>query len=220
MTSAAPTYASRPLLLAAKGGGSAIVEALFALAGVAHDVEHVAWDDLRQPGGRLMSVNPLCEIPTLLLPDGRVLTESAAITLWLGDQCPQAGLVPPPGDPRRTDFLRWLVWLVAAVYPTFTYGDHPERFVDGEAAGRQLRAATDARRQELWRQFEQAVTPTPFLLGSTPTALDVYLAVMLGWRPGAAWFQAQCPQLHAVALRMAQAEPVRTVLQRNGLHVD
>ncbi len=37
------------------------------------------------------SLNPLGQVPTLVLPDGRVMTESAAIILHLADQAPQAG---------------------------------------------------------------------------------------------------------------------------------
>ena len=207
--------AAKPLLLGAKGGGSAIVECLLTLAGIEYDAEYLDWDQLRDPQGRLMALNPLCEIPTLHLPDGQVLTESAAVTLWVGDQRPAAGLVPGAGDPRRAAFLRWLVWLVAAVYPTFTYGDHPERFVDGKAPGEQLRASTNARREEAWRQFEQAMAPAPWLLGAQLTALDLYLAVMATWRPGPAWFRAHCPKLHAVAAQVARIDALRPVWQRN-----
>jgi GST-like protein len=209
------TTAAKPLLLAAKGGGSAIVECLLTLAGIEYDTEYLDWDHLRDPQGRLMALNPLCEIPTLCLPDGQVLTESAAVTLWVGDQRPAAGLVPAAGDPHRAAFLRWLVWLVAAVYPTFTYGDHPERFVAGKAAGQQLRASTDARREEAWRQFEQAISPGPWLLGAPLTALDLYMAVMVTWRPRTAWFRTHCPKLHAVAARVAGIEALQPVWQRN-----
>lgn len=207
--------ARKPLLLGAKGGGSAIVECVLTLAGIEYDAEYLDWDQLRAPQGKLMALNPLCEIPTLCLPGGQVLTESAAITLWAGDQRPEAGLVPGAGDPRRIDFLRWLVWLVAAVYPTFTYGDHPERFVDGKEPGQQLRDRTNARREEAWRQFEQTAAPAPYLLGAQPTALDLYLAVMVTWRPGPAWFRAQCPKLHAVAAQVARIDALRPVWQRN-----
>lgn len=215
MAAAAPPL----LLLGAKGGGSAIVEALLTLAGIGYDAEYLEWDQLRDPQGKLMALNPLCEIPTLRLPGGEVLTESAAIALWVGDQRPAAGLVPGAGDPRRTAFLRWLVWLVAAVYPTFTYGDHPERFVDGKKPGQQLRASTDARREEAWRQFEQAVTPAPWLLGAELTALDVYLAVMVHWRPRVDWFRTHCPKLHAVAAQVAGLDALRPVWQRNEMTI-
>lgn len=42
----------------------------------------------------------MSRIPTLILPDGTVLTESLAILTTIADSFPAAGLLPPPGDPR------------------------------------------------------------------------------------------------------------------------
>ena len=52
--------------------------------------------------------------------------------------------MPAPGAPERAAFLRWLVFLVANIYPTFTYADDPARFVSVNAARDPFRAATDA----------------------------------------------------------------------------
>ena len=30
---------------------------------------------------------------------------------YIAERFPEAGLAPPPGDPRRGAYLRWLVWL-------------------------------------------------------------------------------------------------------------
>ena len=109
------------------GSGSMIVEAAFAIADVPVECVDVAWDDLGWESGPLKDLNPLGQLPTLVLPDGRVMTESAAIVLHLADRCPAAGLAPAADHPEREAFLRWLIFLVAAVYPTFTYGDEPER---------------------------------------------------------------------------------------------
>ena len=49
-------------------------------------------------------VNPLAQVPTLLLPHGQVLTESAAITLHLADATQSADLVPGPGENARPAF--------------------------------------------------------------------------------------------------------------------
>jgi GST-like protein len=54
------------------------------------------------------------------------MTETAAIALMILDQRPD--LAPAPGTPQRPQFQRLLVWLVANVYPTFTYADYPERW--------------------------------------------------------------------------------------------
>ena len=65
-------------------------------------------------------------------------------------------------------FLRWLVFIVANIYPTFTYADDPARFVSVNAARDPFRAATDAYAQRLWQQIErrgrQPVVPGRALL--------------------------------------------------------
>jgi GST-like protein len=53
------------------------------------------------------------------------------------------------------------------------------------------------------------------VLGTTFSALDLYVAVMNTWRPGPAWFQAECPRLAAIAARVAKLEQLRAVWQRN-----
>ena len=72
------------------------------------------------------------------MPDGSVMTETAAIALHVDELVPAAGLFPAPGDPLRRDALRWLMFLIAAVYPTFTYGDEPEKWI-GDAGPRLAR---------------------------------------------------------------------------------
>ena len=68
------------------GWGSAIVEAQLAWLGLAFDDVEVGdlfeSEDARR---RLRGLNPVAQVPTLELPDGSVLTESAAITLHLAD---------------------------------------------------------------------------------------------------------------------------------------
>lgn len=115
-------------LFARPGWGSALVETQLAWYCLPYEIEDL--DDLFKSTTareRLRLVNPLAQVPTLLLPDGQVLTESAAITLHLADATQSADLVPGPGENARPAFLRWLVFLVANVYPTFTYADDPAR---------------------------------------------------------------------------------------------
>jgi GST-like protein len=49
------------------------------------------------------AVNPLKQVPALVLPGGQVLTESAAILIWLGDSRPDAALSPAAERPRRAE---------------------------------------------------------------------------------------------------------------------
>ena len=202
-------------LYARPGWGSVLAEAQLSWYGLACEVEDL--DDLfksAEARQRLMPANPLAQVPTLLLPGGQVMTESAAITLHLADVTRSSELVPAPGEGARPAFLRWLVFLVANVYPTFTYADDPARFVPGEAAQQGFEENVGAYRQKLWRQVE-AAAGSPWFLGSRFSALDIYIGAMTHWRPRRQWFAAECPRLYEIALR-ADAEPrLAAVWRRN-----
>jgi GST-like protein len=195
--------------------GSAIVEAQLAWYGLPFDYDEV--DDLFQSAAAraaLATVNPLAQVPTLVLPDGGVLTESAAITLHLADTTGRDDLVPVAAAAERPAFLRWLVFLVANLYPTFTYADDPQRFVRDPQPAQDFAAAVDGYRRRLWGIVESAAG-APWFLGPRFSALDLYVAVMAHWRPGRAWFETDAPKLAAIA-RRAGAEPrLRDVWQHN-----
>ena len=163
---------------------------------------------------RLQPLNALAQVPVLVLPDGTALTESAAITLHLADLTGRDDLVPGPKAPERAAFLRWLVFVVANIYPTFTYGDIPARFVKAEGAADGFRAELDAYAQRLWAMVEGAAG-APHFLGARLSAIDIYLAVMTRWRPGAAWFGQHAPRVQAAAQRAAALPGLGAVMERN-----
>lgn len=198
-------------IMGCRGCGSAIVEAALVLAKIPYTREEV---DYSTPAGHsaLAELNPLAQVPTVILPDGTVMTESAAIILYLDGLVPELGLVPGVRDPLRRELLRWLMFLVAAVYPTFTYGDEPQKWV-GEH-GQDLRASTDEHRKSLWRLVEGAVR-SPWFLGDTPSALDIYVGVMTRWRPGRAWFAEACPRLLEIATAVDADERLKAVWATN-----
>ena len=85
-------------LFARPGWGSVLVEAQLAWYDLPHQIEEL--DDLFVSAAArdtLRPVNPLAQVPTLVLPGGQVMTESAAIMLYLADVAPGAGLVPLTG---------------------------------------------------------------------------------------------------------------------------
>jgi GST-like protein len=199
------------------GWGSTIVEAQLEWYGLAYDFERVG-NLFKEAEGRrrLAAVNPLAQIPTLQLPDGAVLTESAAITLYLAELTGQESLVPGSRDPQRAAFLRWLVYLVANVYPTYTYGDEPARFVDGAEAQQSFRSHVDAYAKKLYSVVE-GVALAPWFLGERFSALDIYICVMTRWRPKREWFATSTPNLAAIAARTEQVPQLAACWARNQL---
>ncbi|WP_435953936.1 glutathione S-transferase family protein [Dryocola sp. BD626] len=201
-------------LYGAPGCGSAIVEIMFVLTGEAWKWKNV--EGFEQPGPQrdaLLELNPLAQVPTLRLEDGSIMTETAAIALMLLDKHPE--LAPPPDTPERQRFYRLLVWLVANVYPTFTYGDDTSRWT--QSGEEELLASTNRYRERLYLWLETQLGDGPYIFGEKISLLDAYPAVMINWRPRQAWFEKHTPKLYAIAQKVREDERLREVLSRNEL---
>ncbi len=68
--------------------------------------------DIRADGGTdedYRRIQPSKKVPAIE-HDGVIVTERAAITLYLADAFPEAGLAPAIGDPMRPAYLTWNVY--------------------------------------------------------------------------------------------------------------
>lgn len=190
-------------LYGAAGSGSVPVEAAMTLIGLDYEVvEAVTWEGEGERD-KVAAVNPMRQIPALVTPAGETITESAAILIWLAERYPQAGLAPTLDDPRRAQFLRWMVFIPAAIYSMFWVRDAPSRLAGDDAAAQaQIRTRTAERIAECWRAMDRQITPGRFLLGDDVSVLDLYVAVASRWTPGRARFSAEAPAMADVVRRV------------------
>jgi GST-like protein len=161
-------------------------------------------------------------LPTLVLPDGTVMTEHLAILLTVADQHPAAGLLPPPGDPGRAVALRWMALLASEFYPLVTIWDYPDRFTTDPGAAPGIRAKAEEHGHAALRVVEahaglRGAGETPFLLGSRFSLADIPLAVMSRWMGGRGWTPAHCPKLEALAQAVAARPAIAPLWARHGL---
>lgn len=190
-------------LYGAVGSGSVAVEAVLTLMGQPYWLEEIVTYASEAERGRMAPHNPMRQVPALVTPEGETLTESAAILLWLAERHPEAGLAPPPGDPRRGQFLRWMTFIPAAIYPMYWVRDVPSRLVGEDAAAQaEVTRRTAERIAECWGVMERQTDPGRFILGDAPTVLDVYMAVVSRWTPHRARFHQVAPRLGEVARRI------------------
>lgn len=188
------------ILYGDRRSGSATVELALAEIGAEAEIRPVPIERDAQRGAEYRRLNPMGRLPTLLLPDGTVLTESTAILLTLEARHPAAGLLPPPDSPARGVALRWTMLAATEIYPCVTRYDYPERF-GADAPSIRARAVEMAR--EVWRLIEAEAAPAPFVLGSRFSLADIYLAVLSRWMGNEAWMPGNCPRVQALARAVA-----------------
>jgi len=201
-------------LYGTKGSGAAAVEAALARAGLAYtSVDAASWNP--GPGlDQLLRVNPLGQIPTLALPDGTVLTESAAILIHLGLISPPDLLLPSDVG-ARARVLRGLVYIASNCYAAISIIDYPERWCEpcDDAMKAQIRAGTRARLHAHWRVFADEFS-IGFDAGS-PGALELLATVVSKWSGARTHLQAERPAFHAQLLRVEQHPDIAAVFQRH-----
>lgn len=168
-------------LYARKGAGSDAVEALLAVANIPHTVEYLVKgaDGYNPPEFR--KINPRGEVPTLLLDDGTVMTESAAIMIYLADAFPTAKMAPALASPLRPRYLRWMLFLAAAPYASVLQYYYPHRFVGEAKAEASLKNMAIAAMNRDFAILSNTIGDGPFVLGNSMSAVDIYAAMLISW---------------------------------------
>jgi len=186
--------------------GSVPVEATLTLLGIPYEViEAVTWMD-EAARKRVEAVNPMRQVPALVLPSGEIMTESAAILIYLADLYPQARLAPAIGDPRRAQFLRWMAYVSSAIYALFWIkGDALRIAASKEDAPRVIDRVHD-RIADCWHRMDEQIAPGRYILGEELTVLDLYVTVISRFGPWRARFYRTAPKL-AEIVRRVDADP-------------
>ena len=119
------------------------------------------------------AINPMKKVPAIV-HDGKVVTECAAICLYLADAFPQADLAPRLD--QRADYYRWML---------FAAGPW-EAATTNKSLG--FEVTQDMSRMAGYGDFDRTlgvlnsiVPKAGYLLGDKFSALDVYLGAQIGW---------------------------------------
>ncbi len=167
-----------------KGTGAWAPQLCLEEAGVAYERVEVDTRAGAQHTPGYRALNPLGQVPALGLPDGTVITESAAMVLHLADCFPHAGLLPEPGTPARAVALRWLLFGATQIYPAALRYWYADRYTKDPAGVAGVREAALAEFDRDLAILDQALDPGPWILGDRFSAVDYYLFMLALWHPG------------------------------------
>ena len=195
----------------APGACSMAVHIVLRELGYRFDLERV---DLREgrtaAGANYATVNLKGYVPALVLDDGQVLSEVAAILQYLADPKPERGLVLPPGDLGHYRLLEWLAFTSSEIHKTLGALFNPQ--LPPECRGVSL--ALFERRCD-W--LAAALGEGPFLMGERYTIADPYLFTVLNWTSVLAVDLGRWPALEAYLAQVAARPAVQATLRAEGL---
>ncbi|PBB31294.1 glutathione S-transferase family protein [Mesorhizobium sp. WSM3882] len=163
------------------GSGGFVVEAALAMAGAPFRQIDVPKKDPPDPA--FLAISPLNQVPALTLPDGRSMTESAAICILLAERHPEAHLAPQAGSPARADFLRWMAFMSSALYPAILRLYYPHRYTADADSVQVVKEAAIAEMDRGFAILESALAGREWLAGEELSLVDIYLVMLVAWHP-------------------------------------
>lgn len=156
-----------------------------------------------------LAINPAAQLPALILPDGQLMTESAAICLFLGDAHRDTGLAPQPGDARRAAYLRWMVYLSANVYEADLGCYYSDRYTSDAAGADAVKSCAIDQMNAAFAIIDEYLSRHEWLADKTMSAADIYLAMIASWHPDIAALKLACPRIAGVWEKVAMVDFVK-----------
>jgi glutathione S-transferase len=132
--------------------------------GIAHELRFVDMPAGAHKAKELLALNPMGKLP--ILTDGdQVVTEGAAIGLYLADRYALGRLAPKPDDPLRGTYLRWSLFAPSVIEPGAM-----AKMTDWQAKPSQAGWGTH---EAMLETIESAIRGRDYLLGDSFSMADV-----------------------------------------------
>lgn len=163
-----------------------------------------------EDGSDFLAINPKGQIPALILENGELLTEGAAIVQYIADLDPSRKLAPPAGTLERARLHEWLNFISSELHKQvspFLRTEAPEAY----------KAILKERIQNRLAFVGQHLVGRSFLLGDQFSVADPYLFYILRtWQRGLS-FELPSPVLVTYYQSMVQRPSVKAALLAEGL---
>lgn len=205
------------VLYGREGSGSAVCEAVLALTGLPHELVECGKNEDGTAPFELLALNPLGQVPTLVMQDQSIMTESAAISIYLADL--GGTLAPKVGDAARAQYLRWMVYLSANNYMTDLRFYYSDRFSIDATHGDGIKAAAAKRKEFEWDVVAAFLGSKPFMLGETMSTVDIYAAMLICWIEDQNAFFARHPNVAVLYNNVMKKPKIREIWVRHGFGV-
>jgi glutathione S-transferase len=173
--------------------------------GVAYDLQFVDIRTGAQKAPEILALNPMGKLP-ILVDDGQVVTEAAAIGLYLADRYASGRLAPTLDDPARGTYLRWSLFAPSVIEPGSMAKYAGWSYKPGQAGWGSHEAMLDS--------IEAAIAGRDFILGDTFSMADVIFGGTVRYMLRFELLEAR-PSFTAYAERLATRPALQRAEARN-----
>ncbi|KRG68967.1 glutathione S-transferase family protein [Pseudoxanthomonas dokdonensis] len=122
--------------------------------------------DMKSP--EYLAINPMGKVPAIRHGD-MVVTENAAVCMYLAELAPEKKLAPAIGSVERGAYYRWLLFLAGPV----------EALMTAKQGGTLVPGAGYGNEEDVLLTLEQAVQGKTHLAGDQFTTADLYMTAFL-----------------------------------------
>ncbi len=176
----------------------------FEVVKVSHRNHHTA------DGADFNEINSKGYVPALRLDNGELLTENAALLLYVADLNPAAKLAPPEGTLERYRVAEWLAYINSELHKSFS-----PLFAPNAPEAMKEYARANLRKRIGWAA--QNLGSKPYLMGERYTVADPYLFVVLSWAAHVEFDLSAWPNLQSFQQRVAARPHTIEAMRSEGL---
>jgi glutathione S-transferase len=180
-------------------------------AGIPFDLVKVSHHTHKTADGvDLNEINSKGYVPALVLDNGELLTENAALLPYIADLQPSAQLAPPDGTLQRYRLVEWLAFINSELHKSFS-----PLFAANAPEDMKKYARGNLTKRLAW--LSERLGSNSYLLGERFTVADSYLFVVLSWSGHVAVDLSPWPNLKAFQERIAARPHVVAAMTSEGL---
>ena len=166
-----------------RGCGSFAPHASLNEVGASYELVEVDLDSNQEYTKEFLAINPRAQVPVLTLPDGTIMTESAAMMLHIADSHPESDLMPDVGQTDRAIAYRWMLFSAVNLYEAGCRIEDTHHYSAKQSDYEGIRAKARQDLDQYWEMVAEAIGEGPYLLGQRYSVVDIYLLMIAQWHP-------------------------------------
>jgi glutathione S-transferase len=198
-----------------KLSGSMAPMAVLEEIGTEYKLERIDTSAGEHRSAEYRKIHPYGLVPALMLEDGRVLFESAAIVLHLCDAHPEAALAPTLEDPARPELYQWLFFMADTIYPAYHRVYHTNQYTTDSDSAPSVKAKAKEALVAQWQVLDDALANRGFLLGDNLTASDIYMFMLATWYEEPSHLYTRFANVGRVANEVAARRAVQRAMEKH-----